>query len=435
MAFGKRKHTDVNGLDVLDDVKEPFSFANFFEDHIVGRIKKIKKVLEEKGILFFFLSPFQQRNRLIAQLLVIVLGIGIGVIPRSAHLIDQAKERNAKSELATLLEKEVQVTCGRLQIRPLMSSQFQEQHLMVFVLGSSNGSPIPSTNDRYEVTLSAARGVSYPEDVTYRYEILPISDDQRLLLVYTDNSKQDDSTGIYHLSVQVKADSLKVEDVTPLEVVLSDTQETTDLFDAKGMDLSVLTDVVLNSPNQPIKEAEKALDEMLMNYTMEVERIRNLPLSVTVQPTEEELQAYVKEHLLYSKLTDQSTTGDIKDMPKVPETDASGTSSRTLTYDVGLVYQDTTYTKDYLDNQKKSPQVTSGETTTETETLTDEEEQILQNVTSLQTAANNVLRAAERLNQARQTKYNALTDLKLMLNQTVSLDRFSKAKSVGTAEN
>ena len=174
---------------------------------------------------------------------------------------------------------------------------------------------------------------------------------------------------------------------------------------------------------------------MLTNYTMEVERIRNLPLSVTVQPTEEELQAYVKEHLLYSKLTDQSTTGDIKDMPKVPETDASGTSSRTLTYDVGLVYQDTTYTKDYLDNQKKSPQVTSGETTTETETLTDEEEQILQNVTSLQTAANNVLRAAERLNQARQTKYNALTDLKLMLNQTVSLDRFSKAKSVGTAEN
>lgn len=435
MAFGKRKHTDVNGLDVLDDVKEPFSFANFFEDHIVGRIKKIKKVLEEKGILFFFLSPFQQRNRLIAQLLVIVLGIGIGVIPRSAHLIDQAKERNAKSELAALLEKEVQVTCGRLQIRPLMSSQFQEQHLMAFVLGSSNGSPIPSTNDRYEVTLSAARGVSYPEDVAYRYGILPISDDQRLLLVYTDNSKQDDSTGIYHLSVQVKADSLKVEDVTPLEVVLSDTQETTDLFDAKGMDLSVLTDVVLNSPNQPIKEAEKALDEMLTNYTMEVERIRNLPLSVTVQPTEEELQAYVKEHLLYSKLTDQSTTGDIKDMPKVPETDASGTSSRTLTYDVGLVYQDTAYTKDYLDNQKKPPQVTSGETTTETETLTDEEEQILQNVTSLQTAANNVLRAAERLNQARQTKYNALTDLKLMLNQTVSLDRFSKAKSVGTAEN
>lgn len=67
--------------------------------------------------------------------------------------------------------------------------------------------------------------------------------------------------------------------------------------------------------------------------------------------------------------------------------------------------------------------------------MTDEEEQILQNVTSLQTAANNVLRAAERLNQARQTKYNALTDLKLMLNQTVSLDRFSEAKSVGTAEN
>lgn len=430
MAFRKRKQADVNGLDVLDDVKEPFSFANFFEDHIVGRIKKIKKLLEEKGVLFFLLSPFQQRNRLIAQLLIIVLGIGIGVVPRSAHLIDQAKERNAKSELATLLEKQTQVTCGRINIRPLMSSQFQEQHLMAFVLSSADGSPIPSTIDRYQVTLSAARGVSYPEDVTYRYEVLPISTDQRLLLVYADNRKQDDSTGIYNLSIQVKADELEADDVTPLEVVLSDTQETTDLFDAKGIDLSVLTDVVLNDPNTPIATAQTALEEALTDYTLEVERILGIPFTspVNVVPTETDLKAFVDEHLVYPKLTDQSTTGTIKDMEEVPTTDEQGNSTRTLTYDAGIIFEDTTYTKHYLDDQKKDPQVTSG--ASKTIALRDEEVQVLEAVDSLQTALNDVLRATERLNQARQTKYSTLKELKLMLNQTVSFDHFSKEQTV-----
>lgn len=433
MAFRKRKNADVNGLDVLEDVKEPFSFANFFEDHVVGRIKKIKKVLEEKGVLFFLLSPFQQRNRLIAQLLIIVLGVGIGVVPRSAQLIDQAKERNAKSELATLLEKQTQVTCGRINIRPLMSSQFQEQHLMAFVLGSATGSPIPSTIDRYQVNVSAARGVSYPEDVTYRYAILPISNDQRLLLVYVDNRKQDDLTGIYHMSVQVKADHLKAEEVTPLEVVLSDTQETTELFDAKGMDLSVLTEVVLNDPNTPIAVAQDALKTALTDYTMEIERITGLPIPVTVTPTESDLQTFVTEHEIYPTLTDQSTTGTIKDMKEVPETDEAGNSTRTLSYDAGILYEGTTYTKKYLEEQKQNPQVTSGET--KAVTLTDEEMTILKEVDSLQTALNNVLRATERLNLARQTKYGTLKDLKLMLNQTISFDRFSKEQTVKDAAN
>ena len=67
--FKKQKGDD--GLDVITELKEPFSFANFYEDHVLGRIKRLKKFLDEKGILFFFLSPFQQRNRLILQLAVI----------------------------------------------------------------------------------------------------------------------------------------------------------------------------------------------------------------------------------------------------------------------------------------------------------------------------------------------------------------------------
>ena len=57
MAFRKRKNADVNGLDVLEDVKEPFSFANFFEDHVVGRIKKCWK---KKVFFSFCFHPFSR---------------------------------------------------------------------------------------------------------------------------------------------------------------------------------------------------------------------------------------------------------------------------------------------------------------------------------------------------------------------------------------
>lgn len=430
MAFGKRKKQDEVGLDVLTEMKEPFSFANFFEDHVVGRIKKIKKFLEEKGVLFFLLSPFQQRNRLIAQLLIIVLGVGIGVVPRSAHLIEQAKIRNAKSELATLLEKEVQVSCGRISIRPLMSSQYEEQHVMAFLLGSSGGGAVPSTADRYEVNLTAARGVSYPEDVSYRYEVLPISSDQRLLLVYTDNRKQEDATGIYNLTVQVKADELAPEDIEPLEVVLSDTQETTDLFGAEGMDLSVLTDVVLNDPNTPIQKAEDDLQTALMDYTMETERIQGLPLALEIQPTTEELEAFVKEHSVYPELTDKSTTGDIKDLTEIKATDEEGNPKMALKYQAGIVYNGKTYTSDYLDTATSEGAVTGAGAATEV-TLTEEETTVLEEVESLQGAVDDVLRKMERLNQAKQTKFGTLKDLKLMLNQSVDFDDFSKPKTVG----
>ena len=89
--FGKKKEDDA-GLDVISEIKEPFSFANFFEEHVVERYKKIKTFLEEKGILFFLLSPFQQRNRLIVELIVIVFGVLVGVVPRSMNLIQEAKE-------------------------------------------------------------------------------------------------------------------------------------------------------------------------------------------------------------------------------------------------------------------------------------------------------------------------------------------------------
>ena len=208
--FGKKKEDDA-GLDVISEIKEPFSFANFFEEHVVERYKKIKTFLEEKGILFFLLSPFQQRNRLIVELIVIVFGVLVGVVPRSMNLIQEAKERNAASEMAALIEKNTQFTVESILVRPLASSHYEKQHLLAFYIDSANGSSVPSKADRYQVELSPARGVTDAENVRYSYEVLPVSENGRLLLVYTDHRKQNDMTGIYNLTIQAAADDIPVE--------------------------------------------------------------------------------------------------------------------------------------------------------------------------------------------------------------------------------
>ena len=102
MSKRKKKKEEELDLSVITDVKDPFSWSNFWDEQIVGRIKAVKQFLDEKGILFFLTSPFQYRNRLITKLIVIVLGILIGVVPRSLDLLQKTKARNAASEFSSI---------------------------------------------------------------------------------------------------------------------------------------------------------------------------------------------------------------------------------------------------------------------------------------------------------------------------------------------
>ena len=95
MAFGRKKQKiEDEELDfsVIDDYKEPFTWANFWDEQILGRYQAMRKFLDERGILFFLTSPFQYRNRLITKLVIIVLGVLLGVVPRMQSLITQTKE-------------------------------------------------------------------------------------------------------------------------------------------------------------------------------------------------------------------------------------------------------------------------------------------------------------------------------------------------------
>lgn len=353
--FGKKKEDDA-GLDVISEIKEPFSFANFFEEHVVERYKKIKTFLEEKGILFFLLSPFQQRNRLIVELIVIVFGVLVGVVPRSMNLIQEAKERNAASEMAALIEKNTQFTVESILVRPLASSHYEKQHLLAFYIDSANGSSVPSKADRYQVELSPARGVTDAENVQYAYEVLPVSESGRLLLVYTDHRKQNDMTGIYNLTIQAAADEIPVEQQSPIEIVLSNTQETNSLFGKNGINLASLTDGVLNDDNTPIADAEEEFEQALSDYELEVERIASLPLNLTPQPSVDSLRAFCKENRIYPTLNDASTTENIMGITEV----SSEETSMLLEYSAGItmgsvLYQNT----DNIGNTDTTEQDTS----------------------------------------------------------------------------
>ena len=50
MSKRKKKKEEELDLSVITDVKDPFSWSNFWDEQIVGRIKAVKQFLDEKGI-------------------------------------------------------------------------------------------------------------------------------------------------------------------------------------------------------------------------------------------------------------------------------------------------------------------------------------------------------------------------------------------------
>lgn len=440
--MGRKKHKPDEGLDVLTEIKEPFSFAGFYETHIVERIKNIKRFLDEKGILFFLLSPFQQRNRLIVQLAVIVTGLLLGVVPRGMHLVEQAQERNAASEMAALIEKETQLTVGSLTLRPLASSQYEKQHLLAFLIGSSNGETVPSMAKHFNVSLSAARGVMEPEKVSYAYEIIPVSENQRLLLIYVDNRKQNDDTGIYNLTVDRRDEEVDWSNREPLEVVLSNTQETNKLFNESGVHLAVLTRGVLNDPNTPIANALSDFEKALSDYELETERIASLPGELTAQPSYKELAAYAKEHRVYESLTDASTTEDVAKLTELSQEEAG----QALSVDAGIQSGGTLYDQAYLREKQEQDKEAATEGAVSADgpaegtdgnafavfsgNLDEEERIIFKELESLQGKADSVLQALTSLNTAAQTRYQVLRDYKRILNQEVDVSAFPETGKV-----
>ena len=410
MAFGRKKQKiEDEELDfsVIDDYKEPFTWANFWDEQILGRYQAMRKFLDERGILFFLTSPFQYRNRLITKLVIIVLGVLLGVVPRMQSLITQTKERNAQSEFSQIFDKNF--SSGIISVSPLMSSQYEKQHLLAFKIDGATANGVPSTTEDYKVDIVVNRGVMDANNVKYSYTIVPVNESTRLLLIHVDNTDQNDETGIYDVKV-----GLKDSDETPtsMEVVLSNTQETTALYDESGIHLAALSGKLnRNATTEVIKLAEEKLEDSLNTYEINYNRLTRLKgtdgKNYEVGVTRAALEEFITAYTVLPTLTDASTSDDVAKMEE-PMPVVIPKIISTLTADGQTINDDTTKTVDATQQQGVQ---TDNTVKSELSTLT-----------KYTTEISNAL---ANLNSTRQTRYDELMTLARTLNQEFSIEEFT----------
>ena len=414
MALFEKKDKDKQDLSIVDDYKEPFSWRNFWDEQVIGRYRKIRDFLKEHGVLYFFMSPFQYKSRLILKLVLIFAGVMIGIVPRTVTMINQAKHRNASSEIANAKTTTVDNITGQA----LMSGQYKKQHVLAFNIIGNTSDGVPSTTSGFDVDLSVNRGVSDAKHVYYRYKVLPVDSSDRLLIVYVNNVKQQDETGIYNLNVHMKH---RKPMPTPIEIVLSNQQKTTALYKGGKINLSALSDSltdVNNSGATTIAQAKKQLNEKLRIYSLNEERLKESQM--TLGMTTEKLKAFIKQYSILPTITDTSTTAQIKDLdpnaPQVPPI-VSTITSQGKTYSDADTGTDTDGTNNGdVDAQASSAADTVPARDTELPQLTD----MIQEIES----------ALGAVNTARVTKYTALKNLENVLNRRLSVDEMSHAKIV-----
>ena len=404
MGLFKKSDKDKEpDLSIIDDYKEPFTWRNFWDEQVVGRAKKVKDFLQENGVLFFLLSPFQYKNRLILKLVLIFLGVVIGIVPRTVTMIDAAKDRNESSELANVPAISM---AGDISVSPLESGQHGKKHVLAFNVGGDTEKGVPSTTDGFDVVLSPARGVTDGESVTYRHKVLPINQTNRLLLIYVDNSKQNDETGIFNLTVKMKDGEPMA---TPIEVVLSNNQETTPLFKGGTINLASLSNSIAkhNNSEDAIKDAEETLKDSLNVYKVNEQRLEASGMNVGF--TSEKMSEYVDEQLIMPTLKDDSTVTILSELS--PETVILPNITSSITYN------DVTYTDAERDNRE--PDESNKQNPARDVELS-----------SLSTNVQRIQTNIAAVNSARIAKYNSLLNVESSLTQSIGPDDMSKAKSV-----
>lgn len=393
----KDKQDDINKNDLaVVDFKEPFSWAQWFDDYIRSPYKSVKQMLDEHGILFALRSPFQYRNRLLLKLLIIVICIIAGVVPQAARLINDTRTRNAQSEIAAIAER--QYSADGITLVPLMSGMYENQHVLVFDIKGETSQGIPSTDDGFDVRFGPVRGVIDEQNVTYRTKIIPVSESSRLLVIYVDNRKQNDNTGVFGVNVGVKGGS-PMRNVA--EVTLSNTQAQTPLFDADGIHLDVLSSKLVPGRSNAIATAEDDLSRALAVYQTNENRLK--AIGVTITPTSDALREWVESNKQLANVMDDSTTQIVGDrVDTIPK----------------------------VEPLKPTITMPNGKTvaTNDSNALKDGAKSYASDGTSVQSRLSDVTGKLQALNNVRLKYYQSLTEASRALNQTLSVGSLSEDK-------
>lgn len=417
MRLFKKKNKDED-LSIVDDYHEAFTWSGFWDEQVMGRIKKIHDFLQEHGILFFLMSPFQYKNRLIVKIILIIFGVLAGIVPRSIQMLNETKARNAASELAQTQG----MSTDTITVTPLASSQYRKQHLLVFNIGGQTSDGVPSTANGFNVRLSEDRGVDDGDKVRYKYSILPVDDSNRLLVMYVDNRKQNDLTGIYDLRVSVKGMG-KMDN--PMEIILSNTQKTHALFNENGVDLAPISEKILKEDGaeqtSTISKAQRQLSKALDVYKINAQRL--MAGDMEPAPSSDKLKSWCDSVLVMTNLTDKSTVADLtEEDDKIAGSQRKDDQPMTaaIKYN-GKTYkssddQDTEQDSDNTDQGKVADDDDSDDPTSKIGKIKQTEAPNLQNY------LDDVQQAVQALNQARVTTYGNLKMLQKVLSEKIDVN-------------
>ena len=295
-------------ISIVQDVKEPFSWSRFWDEKIVANWQAFKGYLDKKGILYLMMSPFRYPTRLRLRLWLIAICVMIGVVPRMVTLIQNAKEQYRSNEFVLISDKTF--SSAQFTVTPLLSSHKDNVHVMAFNIYGSADSGVSSSTSDYDVRMTANREVSKPDEITYRYQIIPFDANQRILVVELDLSKTTNTGGIYDLWVN-RVDDLAMK--KPLQITISKQQEEGPLYDGE-VHLSALSSLMSGyGTKTDIQKAAEALKSQLQTYKLEYDRLSAMGTKVEITP--EQMEEFAKKSLVFDGLLDNSTTDVVTTAP------------------------------------------------------------------------------------------------------------------------
>lgn len=394
-------------ISIVQDVKEPFSWSRFWDETILANWAAFKGYLDRKGILYLLMSPFRYRARRIFVLWLIVLCTLVGIVPRAAHLVDEAKKQYRSNEFVLVKDKVFQ--SGRFSVTPLLSSHKDNVHVMTFNLVGDSASGVPSTTDGFDVRVTPRNGVSKPDEITYRYQVVPFDSSQRILVVELDLSQTENTGGIYDLWVNQKG---KQDMTTPLQLTISKQQEASPLYDGSVHLSALSTKLSTNSNTNMIQAAKTKLDDQLKTYEIEYDRLKALGTEMLLTPAQ--MKDFVKKNLIYDDIDDKSTTDKVDEAPvqQLPELVAPQT---------GIIVDGKTFSEAEYRNSSNS-------------SIEGLDPRYADDLITAIESVGKVTSAVVSMNQARWNKYTELYGLSRTLSASFRTSQYTKAQTIASTK-
>lgn len=402
----RRNKQTTDDVVKISDARSAFSWSIFWDEVVLERIKQIQEYLKRRGFYAFMTADSQYRNRLILKLFVLFLGFMIGVVPRINDMKAKVMVQTSQSEIKQIQNKVY--TYAPITIKPMASSHYNGKHVIVFDVQGSTEDGVSSSVDDYVVKLSAFSGVKDSERVTYKHTVVPISANERLVVLYIDTSKQTVVSGHYNVFINQPdvVDNKDAQDNFNIMISLSNAQETNELYNASGLSLEALSGKLLESASVDdagIDKAQKELDKALNVYSNTIKRLE--VQGGKVEPSVDSVKEYVRSHSYFSYLTDRSGVADIRD----EDDDASD-----MDFSNGPSSSDAVVALEM--NGKR---YVSGETDEKSAN-----DPYYDELNNLQTAYSSVLSNLTALNSVRQQRYQQLSKLAYVLRSNVAIDDF-----------